>query len=206
MLAGQKISLRPWCDADLDFFGQLRNDIETQLVLLAQPRPNPANRVRQWLEDRSSASDGVFFVIASRLDGKAAGFVELRDIHATHGWGHLGICLDRAARGRGFAIEALELLESYARRVLMLRKIVLCVAANNTAARQLYDSTGYSTVGIHQEHFHVGGEWLDAVVMEKSLGSNDSGDAAAFPVALSCRHAASDGRNSQLSIQDVSSP
>ena len=75
MLAGQKISLRPWCDADLDFFGQLRNDVETQLVLLAQPRPNPANRVRQWLEDRSSASDGVFFVIASRLDGKAAGFV-----------------------------------------------------------------------------------------------------------------------------------
>ncbi len=170
MLDGHKIILRPWREADLDFFGQLRNDVETQLVLLAQPRPNPVNRVRQWLEDRSSASDGVFFVIAAKPEGGAVGFVELRDIQATHGWGRLGICLDRAARGRGFAVEALELVESYARRVLMLRKIVLCVAANNTAARRLYDSTGYATVGIHREHYHVGGEWLDAVVMEKSLG------------------------------------
>lgn len=206
MLEGQKIILRPWCEVDLDFFGQLRNDVETQLVLLAQPRPNPANRVRQWLEDRSSAADGVFFVIAAKSDGRAVGFVELRDIHATHGWGHLGICLDRAARGQGFAVETLELMESYARRVLMLRKIVLSVAANNSAARQLYDSTGYVTVGIHRKHYHVGGEWLDAVVMEKSLGSDDSREAAAFPVALNRQYTAADGRNSQLSIQDVASP
>lgn len=184
MLEGEKIILRPWCDADLDFFGQLRNDIETQLVLLAQPRPNPANRVRQWLEDRSSAADGVFFVIAAKPEGRAVGFVELRDIHVTHGWGHLGICLARAARGQGMAVEALELMESYVLRVLMLRKIVLYVAANNTAARRLYDSTGYATVGIHREHYHVGGEWLDAVVMEKSLRGNDSRAVAAFPRAL----------------------
>ena len=206
ILEGQKIILRLWYDADLDFFGLLRNDVETQLVLLAQPRPNPANRVRQWLEDRSSAADGLFFVIATKPDGRAVGFVELRDIHATHGWGHLGICLDRAARGRGFAVEAMELLESYARRVLMLRKIVLTVAANNTVARHLYDSTGYSTVGTHREHYHVGGKWLDAVVMEKSLGSNDSRGAATVPVARNDQQTASDGRNSPLSIQGVSSP
>jgi RimJ/RimL family protein N-acetyltransferase len=206
MLEGEKIILRPWCEADLDFFGQLRNDVETQLVLLAQPRPNPVNRVRQWLEVRSSAADGVFFVIAAKPDGRAMGFVELREIHATHGWGHLGICLDRAARGQGFAVEALELVESYARRVLMLRKIVLSVAANNSAARHLYDSTGYATVGIHREHYHVGGEWLDAVVMEKSLGGNAAREAAAFPVALNCRHAAANGRNNHLSIPDVASP
>ena len=206
MLEGQRIILRPWCEADLDFFGQLRNDIETQLVLLAQPRPNSAHRVRQWLEDRSSVADGVFFVIAAKPEGRAVGFVELRDIHATHGWGQLGICLDRAARGRGFAVESLELVEAYARRVLMLRKIVLYVAANNSAARQLYDLAGYATVGIHREHYLVGGEWLDAVAMEKSLGGNEAREAAAFPVALNCRHTAADGRNSQLSIQDVATP
>ena len=174
MLEGQHIILRPWREADLDFFGQLRNDVETQLVLLAQPKPNPVNRVRQWLEARSGAAEGVFFVIASKALEQAVGFIELRDIHPTHLWGHLGVCLDRAARGQGFAVEALGLLESYARRVLMLRKIVLTVAANNTSARRLYDSTGYATVGTQREHFHVGGEWLDAVVMEKTLRTKDS--------------------------------
>ena len=204
MLEGQRIILRPWCDADLDYFGQLRNDVETQLVLLAQPKPNPASRVRQWLEERSGAADGVFFVIAAKPDGQAVGFVELRSIHATHGWGQLGICLDRAARGRGFAAEAMELVESYARRVLMLRKIVLFVAANNTAARHLYDSTGYVTVGVHREHYHVGNEWLDAIAMEKLLGSDASRQTSAISVAMNCRLSA--GRNTSHSLQDVAAP
>ena len=169
MLDGELIRLRPWGDDDLAFFGSLRNDIETQLALLAQPKPNPADRVRRWLEDRSNSADGLFFVIASHQSENAVGFIELRDIHPIHRFGHLGICLDRHVRGKGYAVEALGLMESYAKRVLMLNKIVLMVAANNTAARRLYDGAKYSTVGIHRQHFLVAGEWLDAVVMEKPL-------------------------------------
>ena len=169
MINGQRLTLRPWNEGDLAFFQRLRNDVETQIELLAVPRPNPMHRVRKWLEDRSNAFDGVFFVIADIDNDSAIGFIELREIHAVHGWGSLGICLDRNARGKGFASHALELMETYARRVLMLRKIVLNVASTNDGARRLYESAGYRTVGIHHLHYHVAGEWLDAIVMEKEL-------------------------------------
>ena len=206
MLKGQKIILRPWLEADLEFFGKLRNDVETQLALLAQPRPNPPGRVRQWLEDRASVANSVFFVVATEPDGRAAGFVELRDIQTTHGWGHLGICIDPIARGRGFAVEALGLLESYARRVLMLRKIVLFVAANNTPARHLYSSTGYTTVGVHHEHYHVGGEWLDAVVMEKNLAVDNSTAGSGDELVQTGLPVRTDGRKAQNLIAEVASP
>lgn len=197
MLESKQIILRPWCDADLDFFGQLRNDVETQLTLLAQPKPNSKNRVRQWLEDRSNAADGLFFVISSKPDHQPVGFIELRDIHPTHGWGHLGICLDRSVRGRGIGVEALELMESYAGRVLMLRKIVLIVAAKNSVARRLYDFAGYTTVGIHRAHYHIGGDWLDAVVMEKSLGTDESSDDSAMSTTPNGRPAESEVASGQ---------
>lgn len=169
MLDGQRVLLRPWCDDDLDFFGCLRNDIETQLMLLAEPKPSPPSKVRRWLEERSACADGAFFAVASKAEGRAVGFIEIRQIRTRDAWGQLGLCVDPSLRGQGIGAEALELIEAYARRVLMLRKIVLEVAGSNVGALRLYTKCGYITVGVHRQHFHVSGEWLDGVIMEKLL-------------------------------------
>ena len=201
MINGQRLTLRPWNEGDLAFFQRLRNDVETQIELLAVPRPNPMHRVRKWLEDRSSAFDGVFFVIADIDNDSAIGFIELREIHAVHGWGSLGICLGRDARGKGFASHALELMESYARRVLMLRKIVLNVASTNDGARRLYESAGYRTVGIHHQHYHAAGEWLDAIVMEKGLNAEEPQPEAATTSRIDGQHVPSGGVRHRASGQ-----
>lgn len=169
MLAGQLVQLRPYLPEDVPFFFELRNDVRTQLDLLALPRPNSLRRVQEWLDQRTGADDGLFFVIAPKTAARPVGFVELRAIKPVHGWGLLGICLDAQQRGHGYAREALSLAEDYARRTFGLRKIVLEVAAANAAAIKLYRSAGYGEVGTHREHFFHDGQFHDTLVMEKRL-------------------------------------
>ena len=169
MLSGKLIGLRPWAPSDLEFLGRLRNDVETQLALLALPRPNSPRRVQEWLDRKSGAEDGLFFVIAVKPEDRPVGFLEIRGIQPVHGWAWLGICLDRAARGQGFAKEALALSEDYCRRVFGLRKLVLEVTAANAEAIRLYQAAGYLKVGIHREHFFHDGRYEDVIVMEKKL-------------------------------------
>lgn len=169
MLTGKKTTLRPWIPADLDFLGQLRNDIETQRALMSLPRPNSPRRVQEWLDRKSSAEDGLFFVIAENGTSQPVGFLEIRSMNFVHGWGWLGICLDRSARGKGFAQESLALVEKYCQHTFGLRKILLEVVANNTAAIKLYKKSGYETVGVHREHFFQDGKYWDVMVMEKKI-------------------------------------
>jgi diamine N-acetyltransferase len=169
MVDGQKIRLRPWEPSDLTFFGTLRNDVDLQLSLMSLPRPNSLRRVQEWLDRKSGAEDGVFFVIATKEDDRAVGFIEIRGMNPIHGWGWLGIGIAQEARGQGYAKEALARVENYVSRVFGLRKIVLEVIARNVSAIHLYKASGYEQVGIHREHFFHDGRYLDVILMEKHI-------------------------------------
>lgn len=169
MLTGRTVTLRPWRAGDVEFFHELRNDLETQLALLALPRPNTMDVVQKWLSDRAAAEDGVFFVIAEAAKQSPLGFIELRSIQRMHSWALLGVCLAPQARGQGAGREALQLMEQYASQVQGLRKIVLQVLASNTAAVSLYQRAGYRLVGVHAEHFCSHNRRHDVNIMEKLL-------------------------------------
>jgi RimJ/RimL family protein N-acetyltransferase len=85
------------------------------------------------------------------------------------GHARLGIAVAEARRRRGFGRDALDLVARYLREVFALRKVVLEVQAENTAAISLYHSAGYTDVGIHAEHFYFDGVFHDVAVMERRL-------------------------------------
>lgn len=169
MLYGQNVVLRAWQESDVPFFHAIRNDVGTQLALAADPRPHTLSDVRAWLEHRSGSREGVFFVIAAATEGEPAGFIELRDMQVRHGHASLGLCLARTARGRGWAAEALTMLEAYGQRVLGLNKIVLQVRHDNTAAVALYERAGYRQAGLLRDHFRCGTGRHDVSIWEKLL-------------------------------------
>lgn len=169
MLIGNCVRLRAWREEDIAFFHTLRNDFNTQLTLLAQPRPQTVRQVTDWLELRTSGQDQVFFVVADVELNQAVGFVEIRAMRPIHGWGELGICLAPEVRGRHWGKEVLSLLEPFAYDVLGLRKIVLHVLASSSQALQFYEGTGYRRVGIHHGHFWHGGQYHDVAILEKEL-------------------------------------
>ena len=57
---------------------ELRNDLELQTSLLSLGRPNPAEKVRGWVEAIHNDPASVFFVIACAGDGRFVGFIQVR--------------------------------------------------------------------------------------------------------------------------------
>jgi RimJ/RimL family protein N-acetyltransferase len=169
MLYGNGVTLRAWTDADLPLLSNIRNDVGLQLMLMAEPRPNPDERVRQWLQEKSAQPDSVFFVIAKADDNGAAGFIQAQRWERRNRSAYLGICLATPFQGRGFAREALQLMETYLRDTLSLRKLLLEVLTTNADALDLYKRAQYQVAGVLKAHHLVNGAYQDVVLMEKRL-------------------------------------
>lgn len=169
MLAGENVVLRAWCEDDIPVLMRLRNDVALQTQLITQPRPNSRVRVSQWLKDWSERTDTVFFVVAAADDDHVLGYVQLVNMDLMHGRGDLGICLDPAVHGHGFADQAMGLLQRYVMQVFGLRKILLHVLVSNLRAIAFYEKQGFERVGVLREHAFLQGSYMDVLLMEKLL-------------------------------------
>lgn len=168
MLHGTRVILREWRESDVERLAALRNDIDLQRLLMAQPRPNPLARVRQWLSERSSSENMVFFVVADASDD-AVGYIQVAALDRFHGHGDLGICLSPAAQGHGIATEACRLLDEYLVETFDLYKLTLSVLADNSRAIAFYRRHGYREIGVMKGHFREGNGRRDVLLMERLL-------------------------------------
>jgi diamine N-acetyltransferase len=169
MLTGPTARLRSPREDDKNFLVSLRNDVLLQMLLMALPRANSLTRVDEWLARLTNDPASLFFVVADKETDRAVGYIQLTKMDFVHGHGELGICLAEENRGRGYAADALALLERHARNVFNIRKFVLYSLTSNKRAIGLYKKTGYQTVGTLKEHFYQDGAFRDVLIMEKHL-------------------------------------
>ena len=167
MIGDDRIVLRAWAQDDLDALAKLRNDLTLQEMLMSQPRPNSADRVQDWLTEKSGRYDGVFFVIAERDCDGVLGYAQVVNMNTHHGTGELGICIGPDVQGSGYGSSAMALLEDYLKRVFNLRKLLLHVFADNEGAVKFYLKLGFDEVGCMKDHFLNNGEYRDVVIMEE---------------------------------------
>ena len=154
-------------DADIAFLAGVRNDLETQYALLADPRPNSEADVRRWVRQRVSDPSALFTVIVDDLDG-TVGFAQIVNISERSRHGEFGIAVGAPFRRRGYARAALGTMLAAAAADGRLDKVVLHVAADNPA-RALYAEAGFVEVGTHRHHYRAPDGWHDVTVMERFL-------------------------------------
>lgn len=169
MLSGTTITLRSWVEKDIPELQKLKNDVEIQTQLMGIPKPNSANKILSWLKNRDEDDAMVFFVVATKHNNKAIGYIQLSGLDKFNLFGYLGICLAKEFWGTGCAIECLNLLVLYSINVLNLRKIILLVKNDNNRAIGFYKKTGFDVVGILKEHQHIQGVWIDVLMMERII-------------------------------------
>ena len=171
MIAGKKVCLRPYKLEDVATLMALRNDRDIQAALMARATQNDEAKTIDWLNRRRNEEDSIFLVVADRESDVALGFIQLIQIDPINLTGQLGICIMPAAQRKGYALEALHLLERYAAQERAISKIVLHVLSDNVQAITLYEKVGFDTVGIYKKHHFNGDKFLDVTTMEKILGS-----------------------------------
>lgn len=169
MITGTKIVLRPWAVEDISELQRLKNDVDIQTQLMGIPRPNSTNKILNWLKNRDKDDSIVFFVIATKHDNKAIGYIQLSSLDKFNLYGYLGICLAKEFWGKGHADESLRLLIEYGIDILNLRKIILLVKNDNDRAIGFYKKTGFDAIGILKEHQLIHGVWTDVLMMERII-------------------------------------
>lgn len=113
------------------------------------------------------AADGSICTFAAFADDELVGFVSL--IHPQraklrHGAELAGMYVAPEYRRRGYGQALMRAVTAHAQALGSVRQLKLGVNATNTAARQLYQSAGFTFVGMEPDALCIDGDYHDVVL------------------------------------------
>lgn len=166
VMPGERIRLeppRPECAST--FIRWFADRVVTRYLVVRHP-PS-LKQEEEWLEERASNRDCVFWTIARATDGALIGSLGLDKIDWRHRHADLGYLIgDRDQWGKGFITEAIRLATAYAFTELGLEKVMAGVVAPNEASRRALERNGYSQCALFRSDRYVDGRWQDLWVGE----------------------------------------
>ena len=170
LFSGEKVrlvTLEPARDAPL--FSKWGRDGEyVRLLDSDPPRLWSTRAVKGWLEKDKAKEppDEVMFMIHTRSEAHAIGFIGLDGINWVHGEAWLGIGIgDRMYWGQGYGTDAVRLALEYAFAELNLYRVTLNVFAFNKRAIRSYEKAGFKIEGRAQGAVKRAGKRWDLVYM-----------------------------------------
>jgi len=128
---------------------------------------------RTWLMERSPRH-AVLVAIGEASNGPArqvVGWGSLNRFNPRAAYDHVAdfsVYVRRDSRGQGVGRRILDALVEQA-RANGFHKMVLSALARNSAGVALYESAGFSHVGIYREMGRLDDQWVDVLLMERIL-------------------------------------
>ncbi|MFG2720331.1 GNAT family N-acetyltransferase [Streptomyces sp. NPDC048416] len=157
--------IRPARRSDEDRLGVLTRDAWSPLHAVA---PRPAAPYEPFFDDRHEPSH----YLVAEVDGDVMGFIRVVPPTPLASNRHVrqiqGLEIDEAARRRGVGRALLRAAYETSRRQGATR-LTLRVLGHNAPARALYEAEGFVVEGIQPGEFLIEGEYVDDVLMGRSL-------------------------------------
>lgn len=161
---GPVTSIRPATAADGPRLVALdRATWSTQNAVVPRPAEGTDFFARRTPDDVLVAEDDAGRVVGYTALGRPTPLEANR-----HVWHVQGLAVDPAAQRRGVARQLLDAAAAEAAR-RGARKLGLRVLGGNTSARALYERAGFTVEGVLREEFHLGGAFVDDVLMARPL-------------------------------------
>lgn len=149
-LHGKKIYLRALEPTDLDMLFRLEND-EHVWEVSNTTKPFSKYLLKQYLENSHRDIYEVKqlrLVICTAEEHRTVGFIDLFDFEPKHQRVGVGIIIfDAQDRGKGYAAEALQLIEKYASVHLKAHQLYANISATNERSATLFEKAGYKKSG-----------------------------------------------------------
>ncbi|OJV83040.1 MAG: GNAT family N-acetyltransferase [Bacteroidia bacterium 44-10] len=168
--------------------------LENNTLRLRAPEPEDMDLLYAWENDTTIWQNGASIVPFSRytikqylIDYKhdiyadkqlrlmvtlketeeCIGTVDLYDFDPFHRRAGVGILIDNKHRRKGYAEQALMLLENYVFRFLNLRQLYAIIPEKNSNSIQLFTKTGYRQTGLLEDWLASDGTFSHALIMQK---------------------------------------
>jgi len=150
LLENEKIQLRAVEPEDLDRLYAWEND--PQLWAVGNTR-NPYSRfiLKQYILDSDKdiyETHQLRLMMVSQTTGETVGTVDLFDFDIHHSRIALGLFVDPAFQGNGYAKVALRLVEDYVFDFLQLNQLYCHISETNIASRQMFEKEQYEANGV----------------------------------------------------------
>lgn len=147
-LQSDRLLLRAPELSDLDFLFHIENDTRLWAVSACKT-PYSRYLLQQYIETNTHdlyVDKQLRLMIELRETKQLVGAVDLFDYNPSARRAEMGLVIDEAFRGKGYAKEALLAFFDYAERVLDLHQLYVYIFSENMVARQLYASCGFREV------------------------------------------------------------
>lgn len=168
--------------------------LENNVLRLRAPEPEDLDLLYAWENDTAIWQNGASIVPFSRYSIKqylidykhdiyvdkqlrlmvtlretdeCIGTVDLYDFDPFHRRAGVGILIDRRHRRKGYAVQALMLLEEYAFRFLNLRQLYAIIPEKNNSSIGLFAKAGYRQTGLLEEWLSSEDSFYHALIMQK---------------------------------------
>jgi RimJ/RimL family protein N-acetyltransferase len=161
------VLLRPFTDDDVPMEQDLATDPYVPLIGTL-PAHASADEARAYVErqrGRWAEGRGFGFAVAEAATGRAVGAIGLwLAAGMTHGRGEIGYSTAPAARGHGFAADALAAVTAFAWTIRQLHRLELHIEAWNTASIRTAERAGYQREGLLRSYQEIGGRRRDMLL------------------------------------------
>ncbi|MCL1868482.1 MAG: GNAT family N-acetyltransferase [Paludibacter sp.] len=145
LFQNENIILRAVEPSDLDTLYVWENDIS---LWVAGNARNPYSRfaLKQYIADFQKdiyESRQLRLMIDHRQTQKSVGTVDLYDFDLHHSKIALGLFVEQQYQGKGYAWQALEIVEDYVFNFLKINQLYVFIAKNNKASRNIFERKNY---------------------------------------------------------------
>ena len=174
MLAGDKIYLRPVRQDDLPIFSLRSNDIAylTEFNFFGLHQQNGLER--NFQENGLLSQEFSTLVVVTCDSDQVVGDVSYRQTR--YGPGdmsiayNIGIVLAPEHRGKGYGVEAQQLLAEYLFSVYHIMRVEASTDITNSAEMRALEKAGFTREGVLRKAQWRNGDWHDLVIYSKLRG------------------------------------
>ncbi len=152
-LLGKHIKLRAIEPTDLSFLYQIENN-ELFWEVSNTQKPFSKFLLQQYLQN---AQQDIYEAKQLRLlienidTSTSVGMIDLFDFDPKHKRAGVGIVISKEFRGKGFALDAINVLKNYAFTHLDLHQLYANITEDNTKSISLFEKAGFIKVGIKKD-------------------------------------------------------
>ena len=124
--------------------------------------------LKNYVRTVNDGLNNFMFGIYLKENSEYVGNIKIGSINQIHRYGDIGLIIgEKSVWGKGYGVEAINLVTRYAFDEINLNKVFSGIYANNVKSIKAFKKAGYREVGTLKEHRFCKGTYVDEILFEK---------------------------------------
>ena len=167
-----KINLRALELDDLEFLFEIENNRKFQKIS-STILPFSKHYLEKYIRESNLDifSEKQFRFVISIENKNPIGLIDLFGFDPINHRAGIGIVITKTHRKRGYALEAVKLIEDISKNDLQIHQLYVNVGVDNKSSFNLFKKLGYLEIGVKKDWNYVNGRYTDEVLFQKILSN-----------------------------------